>query len=87
MNSGPKMGYYGAAWSRFAAEAIMVAVSIVANQGPIITEPASMLFRNSKRYEVSTLDTGSRNRRYSSIFGTFSGLGHLAWIDEKRQDH
>ncbi len=28
----PKMGYYGAAWSRFAAEAVMVAVSILLNR-------------------------------------------------------
>ncbi len=28
----PKMGYYGAAWSRFAAEAVMVAVSVVLNR-------------------------------------------------------
>ena len=28
----PKMGYYGAAWSRFAAEVVMVAVSIVLNR-------------------------------------------------------
>ena len=28
----PRMGYYGAAWSRFAAEVVMVAVSIVLNK-------------------------------------------------------
>ena len=28
----PQLGYYGAAWSRFAAEAVMVAVSIVLNR-------------------------------------------------------
>ena len=28
----PKLGYYGAAWSRFAAEVVMVAVSIVLNR-------------------------------------------------------
>jgi O-antigen/teichoic acid export membrane protein len=28
----PKLGYYGAAWSRFAAEIVMVAVSIVLNR-------------------------------------------------------
>ena len=28
----PRMGYYGAAWSRFAAEVVMVAVSIVLNR-------------------------------------------------------
>ena len=28
----PRMGYYGAAWSRFAAEIVMVAVSIILNR-------------------------------------------------------
>ena len=28
----PRLGYYGAAWSRFAAEVVMVAVSIVLNR-------------------------------------------------------
>ena len=45
----PRMGYYGAAWSRFAAEAVMVAVSVVLNR---IYFPTSYQFGRMAEYVV-----------------------------------
>ena len=48
----PKMGYYGAAWSRFAAEAVMVAVSVVLNR---IYYPTPYQFGRMAEYIVLAL--------------------------------
>ena len=48
----PKMGYYGAAWSRFAAEVVMVAVSIVLNR---IFYPTPYQFGRMAEYIVLAL--------------------------------
>ena len=48
----PKLGYYGAAWSRFAAEAVMVAVSIVLNR---LYYPTPYQFGRMTEYVVLAL--------------------------------
>ena len=48
----PKMGYYGAAWSRFAAEVVMVAVSIALNR---IYYPTPYQFGRMAEYVVLAL--------------------------------
>ena len=48
----PKMGYYGAAWSRFIAEAVMVVVSIVLNK---IYYPTPYQFGRMAEYIVLAL--------------------------------
>jgi len=48
----PKMGYYGAAWSRFIAEAVMVAVSVALNR---IYYPTPYQFGRMAEYIVLAL--------------------------------
>jgi O-antigen/teichoic acid export membrane protein len=48
----PRMGYYGAAWSRFAAEVVMVAVSVVLNR---IHYPTPYQFGRMVEYIVLAL--------------------------------
>ena len=48
----PRLGYYGAAWSRFAAEVVMVAVSIVLNR---IYYPTPYQFGRMSEYIVLAL--------------------------------
>ena len=48
----PKLGYYGAAWSRFAAEVVMVAVSIILNR---IFYPTPYQFGRMTEYIVLAL--------------------------------
>ena len=48
----PRMGYYGAAWSRFAAEVVMVAVSIILNR---IYYPTPYKFGRMVEYVVLAL--------------------------------
>jgi O-antigen/teichoic acid export membrane protein len=48
----PQLGYYGAAWSRFAAEIVMVAVSIVLNR---LYYPTPYQFGRMTEYVVLAL--------------------------------